>query len=56
MNKEIKWLNFDCSFVRRNGNTLAHLIVRWDTRLANEKICTNPFPQGLLTLSDLILC
>ena len=48
-------LGFWCSFVRRNGNTLAHLLAKWKTRLANEKINTDPFPQGLLTLAELDL-
>ena len=44
-------LGFRCSFVRRFGNTLAHLVARWDTGLTKEKICTDPFPQVLLTLA-----
>ena len=39
--------NFCCSFARRSGNSLAHLVARWDTGLANEKICMKLFPQGL---------
>ena len=41
---------FCCSFVSRGGNSLAHSIARWDTRLANEKICMDPFPQELFSL------
>ncbi|CAO2828302.1 unnamed protein product [Amaranthus hypochondriacus] len=47
---------FVCSFVRRNGNSLAHLVDRWDTGLADEKICMEPFPQGLQTLANLDIC
>ncbi|XP_057532845.1 uncharacterized protein LOC130810728 [Amaranthus tricolor] len=47
---------FGCSFVKRDGNLLVHLVARWDTGLANEKICIEPFPQGLQTLADLDLC
>lgn len=39
---------FCCSFDARNGNSLAHSIVRWDTGLPNENIYMNPFPQELL--------
>ena len=49
------FLNFSCSFVRRNGNSVAHLIARWDTILVNEKIYMDPFPQGLQTLAELDL-
>lgn len=44
---------FSCSFVRRHGNTVAHMVARWDTGFANEKICIEPFPLSLLTLVDL---
>ena len=47
---------FGGSFVRRGGNTLAHLIARWDTGLANEKICTDSFLQGIQTFAELDLC
>ena len=46
---------FCCSFVRRNGNTVAHSMARWDTGLANEMICMPPIPQGLQTLAKLDL-
>ncbi|CAO2822581.1 unnamed protein product [Amaranthus hypochondriacus] len=42
--------SFMCSFVRRQGNTAAHMIARWDTGNAHEKICMDPFPPSLLTL------
>lgn len=46
---------FGCSFVKRNGNTLAHLVARWDTDLASEKLFMDPFPQGFITLAELDL-
>lgn len=46
---------FGCSYVNRAGNTAAHCVARWDPGVANEKICMNPFPQGLLTLAELDL-
>ncbi|CAO2838716.1 unnamed protein product [Amaranthus hypochondriacus] len=45
--------NVLCSFVRRNGNTVAHMIARWDTGNAREKICMEPFPPSLQCLADL---
>ncbi|CAO2837228.1 unnamed protein product [Amaranthus hypochondriacus] len=42
---------FVCSHVSRSGNTLAHAIARWDTGVASERICMDPFPQELLTLA-----
>ncbi|CAO2822409.1 unnamed protein product [Amaranthus hypochondriacus] len=46
---------FGCSHIKRAGNTLAHLVARWDTGLAYEKVCMDPFPQGLQTLAELDL-
>lgn len=47
--------DFNCSFVRRHGNTVAHMVARWDTGNAMEKICMAPFPPSLQTLVDLDL-
>lgn len=38
-------LGVGCSYVKRNGNTAAHCVARWDTGLANEKVVMNPFPH-----------
>ena len=46
------FLGFGCSFVHSNGNSLAHAVARWDTDLANEKICMKPFSQDLLALAE----
>ncbi|CAO2821249.1 unnamed protein product [Amaranthus hypochondriacus] len=43
------------SFVRRVGNTVAHMVARWDTDLNIEKVCMPPFPECLLTLEELDL-
>lgn len=40
---------FNCSFVKRDGNSLAHLVARWDTGVADENIYMGLFPQGLQT-------
>lgn len=48
--------SFDCillSFVRRGGNTAAHMVARWETNLNNERICMSPFPDCLRTLKEL---
>lgn len=47
--------SFSCSFVRRSGNTVAHSSARWDTGIALEKICMEPFPNGFKALVDLDL-
>lgn len=47
--------SFSCSSVRRSGNTVAHYVARWDTGMAYEKICMEPFPQGFLALVDIDL-
>ncbi|XP_057539176.1 uncharacterized protein LOC130817471 [Amaranthus tricolor] len=39
------FLDFGCSFVSRNDNTLAHLVAKWDSGAANEKICMDSFPK-----------
>lgn len=48
-----RFSSFSCSVVRRSDNTVAHLIARWDTGIAHEKICMEPFPPGLVALADL---
>lgn len=49
------FLGFMCSFVRRSGNIVAHMIARWDTSVAPEKVCMDPFPDSLRALIDLDL-
>lgn len=49
------FVNFECSHVRRCGNTLAHMVERWDTGIAHEKICMDPFPASLRALAELDL-
>ena len=44
------FFGFGCSFVRRNANTLGHLVARWDTGLANEKDLYRTFPQRSFNL------
>lgn len=44
---------FIISHIRRAGNTVAHLVARWDTRDSIELICMNSFPQSIITLADL---
>ncbi len=43
------------SFVRRVGNTAAHMVARWETAINNEKICIPPLPECLRTLAELDL-
>lgn len=45
---------FQCSHVRRAGNTLAHLVARWSTN-EMEFVCLDNFPQSLITLAELEL-
>ena len=46
---------FICSHVKRAGNTVAHLVARWDVNFNSEIVCTNSFPQSVTTLVDLDL-
>ncbi|CAO2813444.1 unnamed protein product [Amaranthus hypochondriacus] len=43
------------SFVRRGGNTVAHMVARWETDFAREKVCMPPFPDCLRSLAALDL-
>ncbi|CAO2816818.1 unnamed protein product [Amaranthus hypochondriacus] len=43
------------SFVRRGGNTVAHMVARWETEYGREKVCMAPFPVCLRTLIELDL-
>ena len=44
------FLGFSCSFLKISGNTVAHMIAKWDTGVAHEKIFMEPFPLGLRAL------
>ena len=46
---------FSCCHVKRAGNTVAHLVARWDVNFNAELICTHSFPQSVITLADLDL-
>ena len=50
-NMSLDFDNFTYSFVRRRGNTVAHMIARWDTGSTQEKICMDPFPSSLFGFS-----
>lgn len=43
------------SFVRRGGNTVAHMVDRWKTDFTREKVCMPPFPDCLRSLAALDL-
>ncbi|XP_021859944.2 uncharacterized protein [Spinacia oleracea] len=46
---------FVISHVKMAGNTVAHLVARWDTKDSNELVCMNSFPQSITTLAELDL-
>lgn len=46
---------FVISHVKRAGNTIAHLVARWDTGGSPELICMNSIPQSISTLADMDL-
>lgn len=46
---------FMCSDVKRGGNTVAHLVARWDMGPHHQKVCMDSFPQSDQTLADLDL-
>ncbi|XP_048494306.1 uncharacterized protein LOC125494668 [Beta vulgaris subsp. vulgaris] len=45
--------SFQCSHVKRAGNTIAHNVARWDVMVGSENICTHSFPQSIQTLAGL---
>lgn len=49
------FVSFSFNDVRRSGNTVAHMVARWDTVISHEKICIEPFPSSLRALVDLDL-
>lgn len=44
---------FVSTHIKRVGNTVAHLVARWDTKGSSELVCMNSFPQSILTLAEL---
>ena len=49
------FVDFKCSFIHRDGNTVAQMIARWDTDNALEKIRTELFLLDHQALVDLAL-
>lgn len=45
--------DFRCNLVRRNCNTAAHLVARWNSGRLGETIFMYPFPQSLVTLASI---
>lgn len=45
------FIGFECIHVSRKGNTVAHLAARREMNNVDEKICMNPFPQGIQALA-----
>ena len=43
------------SVVRHSGNTVAHMVARWNMSSIGDTIYMHPFPQSLVTLSTLDL-
>lgn len=41
--------------VKRAGNTIAHLVARWDTKGSSYLICMDTFPQSVLTSAKIDL-
>lgn len=44
---------FCCSHIRRVGNTIAHLVAQWEVNIDGKIICSEHFPQSLITLEEL---
>ncbi|CAO2834732.1 unnamed protein product [Amaranthus hypochondriacus] len=49
------FLGFKCSSIRRSGNTVAHMVARWNAHTVGENVYMNPFLQSLVTLATLDL-
>ncbi|KAL2900792.1 Down syndrome critical region protein 9 [Bienertia sinuspersici] len=47
--------HFDVCHVNRGGNTIAHLVARWDVDPDHDFICNSSFPQSILALAELDL-
>ena len=40
------------SHVKRTGNTIAHLVAKWDTHGISELVCMAPIRQSIITLAE----
>ncbi|CAO2816134.1 unnamed protein product [Amaranthus hypochondriacus] len=49
------FLGFKCSSIRRSGNTVAHMVARWNSHTGGDNIYMHPFPQSLVTLASIDL-
>ena len=46
---------FKCNLVGRNGNTVAHLVARWNLGMMGDFVFMSPFLQSFVTVIDLDL-
>ncbi|KAL2894692.1 Plexin-B3, partial [Bienertia sinuspersici] len=44
---------FDCTHIKRLGNTVAHYVATLDTRGSDEYVCMGPVPQSIVSLAEL---
>lgn len=45
--------SFSCKHIKKIGNTVAHLVARWEVSHCNEVVFLSPFPQSIITLAGL---